>query len=245
MVVLGIDTSESTGGLALASEDVVIAECIFDVRRTHSDRVMVALDFMMRQCGLDLSTIEGIAVSRGPGSYTGLRIGVTVAKTLCYCLGVPLAGISTLRAIAQAVAGLRVVAVPLIDTRQDRVYASAYAFEHGAADCTEVMPASLITIDEIRQRVGELSGDVCFLGSGALRHIEELRSSTSGRCFVADATRSLCRPSSVARLGIEKLRNGDTDDVFDFAPDYLRPSAAEVRLMEESREVGAVGEEDG
>jgi tRNA threonylcarbamoyladenosine biosynthesis protein TsaB len=245
MVVLGIDTSESTGGLALVSEEVVIAECVFDVRRTYSDRVMVALDFMLRQSGLSLSDMNGIAVSQGPGSYTGLRIGVTVAKTLCYCLRIPLAGVSTLRAIAQAVAGQYVTAVPAMDARQDRVYASAYAFGLGDADCLEVMSPSLVTIDELRQRVSELSGNLCFLGSGALRHSQELRSIAPERCSVADATRSLCRPSSVALLGMEKLRSGETEDVFDFAPEYLRPSAAEVRLIERSREVGAIDGEDG
>lgn len=232
MIVLGIDTSGVAGGLALVTEDKVISECVLDVRRTYSERLMVALDFMMSGSGLSVSEINGVAVSRGPGSYTGLRIGVTIAKTLCYCLGIPLTGVSTLRAIAQSVAGLGVTAIPLIDARQDRVYASAYVFEFGDTRGTEAIPESLTTIDRVIEQVADLPGDLCFVGSGAVRHQEELRSRTNARLVSTDPTLSLCRPSSVATLGLDALRDGTSEDIMDFAPEYLRPSAAEVRWME-------------
>lgn len=232
MIVLGIDTSGVSGGVALVTESSVVSEYILDVRRKYSERLMVALDFMLRESGLSLSDIAGVAVSRGPGSYTGLRIGVTAAKTLCYCLGVPLAGVSTLRAIAQAVAGLGVTAVPLIDARENRVYASAYVFEPGEVRGVEVVPESLTTIDEVIEWTNDLPGDVCFLGSGAIRHHEILRLRTRARLVLTNPASSLCRPSDVALLGLAALKEGQSEDAMDFAPSYLRPSAAEVRWAE-------------
>jgi len=232
MVVLGIDTSGPTGGVALVSESGVIAECILDVRRTYSEHLMTALDFMLREASLRLDDIDGISVSRGPGSYTGLRMGVTVGKTLCYCLGIPLAGVSTLRAIAQEVAGLGVTAVPLIDARRGRVYASAIAFGHGEASGTEAMSEALIEVSELKRLVASLPGRLCFLGPGATRHGEELKSSAPERSFVLPADQSLCRPSHVARLGTLRLASGESDDLFEFEPVYLRASEAEVKWSE-------------
>jgi tRNA threonylcarbamoyladenosine biosynthesis protein TsaB len=235
MIVLGIDTSGPTGGVALVSEDGVIAECILDVRRTYSEHLMTALDFMLRESSIGLADIDGVCVSRGPGSYTGLRMGVTVGKTLCYCLGIPLAGVSTLRAVAQAVAGLGVTAVPLIDARRSRVYASAIAFEYGESVGTEVIPEALIEVSELKGLVASLPGRLCFLGPGAARHGEELRSCAPERSCVFPADQSICRPSHVARLGAQKLSSGESEDLFEFEPVYFRASEAEVRWSESHR----------
>ena len=235
MIVLGIDTSGPTGGVALVSESGVIAECILDVRRTYSEHLMTALDFMLGESSLRLADIDGISVSRGPGSYTGLRMGVTVGKTLCYCLGIPLAGVSTLRAIAQAVAGLGVTAVPVIDARRGRVYASAVAFGQGESTGTEVMPEALIEVSELTRLVESLPGRLCFLGPGAARYGEALRSSASERSCVLPADQSLCRPSHVARLGAQRLASGESEDLFEFEPVYFRASEAEVKWSEPQR----------
>jgi len=235
MIVLGIDTSGTTGGLALVTEDSVISECILDVRTTYSERLMIAFDFMMRESHLSVSEIDGVAVSRGPGSYTGLRIGATVAKTLCYCLDVPLIGVSTLRAIAQSVAGLDVTAVPMIDARRDRVYASAYVFKRGDVTGTEVMEEELTTVDRVIERARELPGGLCFLGSGAIRHRETLRSRLSTGFVSTDPARALCKPSNVALIGLQALKAGKSDNVIDFSPEYLRPSSAEMRWNETRR----------
>ena len=229
MIVLGIDTSGPTGGVALVSENVVIAECILDVRRTFSEHLMTALDFMLKESSVHLADIDGISVSRGPGSYTGLRMGVTVGKALCYCLGIPLAGVSTLRAVAQTVAGLGVTAVPLIDARRGRAYASAIGFGYGESTGTDVMREALIEVSELKRLVAQLPGRLCFLGPGAARYGEELRSSAPERSCVLPPDQSLCRPSHVARLGAQRLASGESEDLFEFEPIYLRASEAEVR----------------
>lgn len=229
MIILGIDTSGQTGGVAIASEEGVIAECVVDVRRTYSERLMTALDLVLHESGFSLVDLDGISVSRGPGSYTGLRIGVTVGKTLCYCLGIPLVGVSTLRAIAQAVAGLGVTAVPLIDARRRRVFASAISFAHGEVAGNAVMTECLMSLSDLVARATLFPGNVCFLGPGAVRYREDLRPIAPERSFVAGADQALCRPSSVARLGIDRLAAGESEDLADFEPKYLRPSEAEVR----------------
>ena len=111
------------------------------------------------------------------------------------------------------------------------MYASAYVFEPGEVRGVEVVPESLTTIDEVIEWTNDLPGDVCFLGSETIRHHEILRLRTRATCLDKPAS-SLCRPSDVALLGLAALKEGQSEDAMDFAPSYLRPSAAEVRWAE-------------
>lgn len=126
MRLLALDTSTSTGGAALWEDGTIQGEVLLEVAATHSERLLPAVNSLLRDVGWEGSSLSAIAVAVGPGSFTGLRIGVTTAKALAYGWGLPVIGVSTLEAMAWQLAGRRGVVAPIINARRERVYAAAY-----------------------------------------------------------------------------------------------------------------------
>ena len=238
MLILGIETSGHTGGVALVKDGQVISEAVTGVERTHSERLMPALDWTLKSSGWQYDDLCGISVSVGPGSYTGLRIGVVTAKALGFGLGIPVVGVGTLKSLAYNTAGTGGVSVSLIDARRSRVYWSAWVFEDGDDDGLCLVEDSLETIDLVCQRLAEIEGErpgekYCFLGSGAERYraplIESLKSGALAQPGLVQP-----RAASVALLGSRRLSKGDSDDVDSLEPRYMRLSEAELRQGRDS-----------
>ncbi|RKY01883.1 tRNA (adenosine(37)-N6)-threonylcarbamoyltransferase complex dimerization subunit type 1 TsaB, partial [Candidatus Poribacteria bacterium] len=126
MRVLGIDTSTTTGSIGLIDGDKVVAEHVLDVMETHSSRLMPAIDQMLKKAGLSIWDVDLIAVSKGPGSFTGLRVGVATAKGLAYALRKPIVGVPSLDVLAFGVKFFDGLICPLLDARRGEVYGAIY-----------------------------------------------------------------------------------------------------------------------
>ena len=168
MLVLGIDTATQTGGVALLDQEALRGEYLLNVSVTHSERLMRSIQMLMRDSHISGEDITGIAVSLGPGSFTGLRIGVTVAKTLAWVWGCPLVGVSTLKALAIQGAGGELLC-PLIDARRENVYAAVYS-----ADFQPVLDPHYTSLTELTDFFQNQGKTVVFLGDAVLRHRETL-----------------------------------------------------------------------
>ena len=131
MLVLGIETSSRHGGVAIIGEDRVLCEAVLSVEVTHSERLLPAVDRALDEARITLEGLGGIAVSIGPGSFTGLRIGLSTAKGLAYATGLPLVGVPTLEAMAWTLPAARWQVCPVLDARKQEVY------EIGRASCRE------------------------------------------------------------------------------------------------------------
>jgi len=129
MLILGIETATMTGGLALLNEERLISEYTLNVRTTHTARLMPALDRVLKDSSVDKSEIGGIAISIGPGSFTGLRIGLATAKGLALGLGVPLVGVPTLDALARNIPFAMYQICPMLDAKKKEVYYSLFRYE--------------------------------------------------------------------------------------------------------------------
>ena len=217
MRVLAVETSSLAGGVALLDDERLVAEYLLDVSVTHSERLMAAVDQVLtgaRWTGRDLG---GLAVAVGPGSFTGLRIAVSTVKGLALALGLPIAAVPTLDAMAAALPWAALPVCPVLDARKGEVYASLYRWD-GAAMRREWEYLALAP-EALAARLGEptlVVGD----GAAAVR---------SPHARTVPPPRRLPSPACVGMLGLERLRRGETVLAATLTPLYLRPSEAELK----------------
>jgi len=217
MRVLGLETSTLAGGVALVDGERLVAEYVLDVSVTHSERLLAAVDRVLADARWAPRDLEGVAVSIGPGSFTGLRIGVSTAKGLALALGLPIAAVPTLDAMAATVPWAALPVCPVLQARRGEVYASRYRRDgEGLRREWEYLALS----------PGELSGR---LGEPTLLVGDGATGVDSPHARHLPAPRRVPSPACVAVLGRERLRLGDSVGAAELAPLYLRPSQAELR----------------
>jgi tRNA threonylcarbamoyl adenosine modification protein YeaZ len=223
MLILGIDTSTTTGGIALVSETQLIANYQLDVTVTHSARLFPAIDAVLRDAQLTLKEINGIAVAIGPGSFTGLRIGVAAAKSLAYLNKVPLVGVPTLDALAHPFNQSNQLICPILDALRGEVYTALYKANTGklekkSEDIVTTIPALL---EQITQ-------SCLFSGNAIAKYKTEIITRLGIQAVFAPINLQVVLPSSVAELGLQKLIAGIQDDPLKLEPRYLRRPEAEL-----------------
>jgi tRNA threonylcarbamoyladenosine biosynthesis protein TsaB len=228
MKILGIETATGIGGVALVDDEKLLAESSMDMAMTHAERLMVLVDRVFKDTGLTPEDLDGMAVSIGPGSFTGLRVGVSTVKGLATGKPVPVAAVPTLEAMAWNVSpgGHRIC--PMIDAKKGEVYAAVYS---RAADGTlkSMMEEQVILPEALCERLLEPSGSATvFLGDGVSRYREILENRLGGQALFASASLSRPFPSTVAWIGLRKFRRGEAADTRSLVPAYLRRSDAEV-----------------
>jgi tRNA threonylcarbamoyladenosine biosynthesis protein TsaB len=233
-MILGIESSGTTGGAALLDGDHLMASVCFTSSTLYSQRLMPSIDWLFERAGLDVSALTGVAVSRGPGSFTGLRIGMSVAKGFAYANSIPIVGVSTLEAIALRAAGVGPVdrVCALLDARQGEVYAAMYRVAGRAPDSiSALMPALEPLHDEFAGSLDAvlewITETTLFAGEGAFRCRERLAEALGGRFLLAPSIRNLPSAEEVAWLGARCLASGPGDDLVALEPRYLRRSYTE------------------
>lgn len=222
MRILGIETSTRIGGVAVVDAGGVVCEYSFGAVRSHAERLMEECDWALRGAGLSPSDIEGIAVSVGPGSFTGVRIGVAAARGLAYVLHIPIVGVLSLEALAFAVYDGRRRVLPMMVARDSLVYCASYD--------KVISKPMVLPVEEFLEGLRGESGEFIFVGDGALRHEALIRDVLGdSRAYVAGVMHSYPRAGVVAYLGLKKLESGVSDDVFTLVPAYSQKSFAASR----------------
>lgn len=228
MRALGLDASANTGSVALCDDDRLIVEATLDMNRAHSERLMVALDSVVNAVGYDIRSIELIAVSVGPGSFSGVRVGVTTAKALAYGLGVPVVAVPTPDAIAAGNRSLAGNLCVLLDARKREVYAARYS-SRGDGDVARVGEIRCAPVSEI---LCELAGRTLFVGDGAEAYRQTIADCIGADAVFGDRDSGICRASDVARLGrrlFDAVPN-PAESAHRLAPLYVRrPEAIRTR----------------
>jgi tRNA threonylcarbamoyladenosine biosynthesis protein TsaB len=224
MRILALETSTPAGGVALLDGDHLIAEYTLCVRTTHSERLMATVDRLLSDCGWRIGEVEGLAVSIGPGSFTGLRIGVSTAKGLALALGIPLIGIPTLDALAAAVPYAADPVCPILDAKKGEVYASLFHWEAG--EMVRDWGYLALTPEDLCSR---LSGSVIFVGDGVAAFGGILSRALGPLAQFAPPARRLPSAACVAQLGHRRLLSGESVEPAKLTPLYVRPSEAELR----------------
>ena len=226
-MIIGIETSGARGSVAILSEDQLLADHRFPEGRRHARDIMIAVDDLVRAAGVEKSEIGAVAVSQGPGSFTGLRVGVTCAKTLAYLLGWQAVGVSSLEVMAQNVDAVQHgcgAVCPLLDARRSFVYGTVFRWEDGRwRDLTGVMAGEP---REVAERIPP--GSLIF-GSGVDAYADVFLSQQgrlrAGPCWLAEG-----KGEHAARLGLKALREGRAVPPMQLLAKYYRRTQAEEKL---------------
>jgi len=223
MKLLAVESATLSGGVALLDGDTLLGEITLNIALTHSERLMSAVDRLLDDCGLAPADLDGLAVSVGPGSFTGLRVGLATVKGLAMALDLPVAAVPTLDALAARLPFADAPVCPILDARKGEVYLSLYRWrEDGMARQWDylALPPELAA--------ARLEAPVILLGDGieACRPWLE-RLGTGVR--VAPVAQRLPSAAAVAGLGRAALAAGAGVDAEALAPFYLRPSEAELK----------------
>jgi tRNA threonylcarbamoyladenosine biosynthesis protein TsaB len=214
---MAVDTSTLAGGVALFDGERVVGEYLLDVRVTHSERLMPAIDRLLRDADWTTASLEGLAVAVGPGSFTGLRIGLSAVKGLAWALDVRVAAVPTLDAMAASLPFAALPVCPVLDARRNEVYCSLYRWD-GAAMRREWDYLALEP-DVLADRLAE---PTILLGDGA-------RTVHSRHARLAPPHRRTPSAAAVGALGLARFQAGDVVSAGDLLPFYLRPSQAELK----------------
>lgn len=233
MRILGIESSSLVASAAVVENEVTLAEYTVNYKKTHSQTLLPMIDEMMRLLDMEPSAVDAIAVSGGPGSFTGLRIGSATAKGLGLALKKPLIHVPTLDAMAYGLFGASGLICPMMDARRQQVYTGIYRFEERFEI---VMEQSALAVADLTERLNALGERVIFLGDGVPVYEKQLAETlTVPYCF-APAHVNRQRAASVAALGAVYFAEGKTETAAEHKPDYLRKSQAEREREEKERE---------
>ena len=232
MIWLGIDTANAPLSVAIVKDGRVLAEMVQNIKATHSVGAMPAVEELFAKAKMKPAEIDAVAVSEGPGSYTGVRIGVTIAKTLAWTLKKPLVGVSSLQTVAANARLFDGVICPLFDARRQNVYAAAY--RGGLLD--EVIPDYHAHIDGLLEKLGALDEKVLFIGADVDVFWNYIKDTLGDKAIRASYTLDLPRASELIGLA-EQRELPPLEAVHHFVPQYRRIAEAEANWIKEQKRV--------
>lgn len=232
MKILAIDTSNRPLSVALLEDQTLLAENTTTVSKNHSVALMPAIEEIFKQSQLKPEEIDRVVVAQGPGSYTGLRIGVTTAKTLAYSLNKELVGVSSLAVLAKGVqADAKTLLVPVFDARRDNVFAGGYMWDDG--QLKNVLPDQHISFSKLCKQI--MGKEVCFIGADVAKFAGQLKELMAGQDYrIAPAESAVPRAFNLGTLGLLK----EAENVNDFIPRYLRITQAESQWLKRNPQEG-------
>ena len=173
MKILALDSSGLVASAAIVEDDVLIAEYTTDYKKTHSQTLLPMLDEIRQMIDLDLHTIDAIAISAGPGSFTGLRIGAATAKGLGLALDLPLVEVPTLEGLAFNLWGTDKLVCPIMDARRNQVYTGIYEFQGNTLKVLEDQMA--VPVEEVLEKLNQTGREVILAGDGVPVYLELIK----------------------------------------------------------------------
>jgi tRNA threonylcarbamoyladenosine biosynthesis protein TsaB len=232
MNILSLDTTSQTLSLAITSGLAPVAELSLYTEKNHSERLMPLVDSALRGAGMDISDIDYFACSVGPGSFTGLRIGVSTVKGLAYATGKKVVPVSSLDALCENIGATKHDICPLIDARKSEVFGAFYSkidTKQGEtvikSEEFNIKPNDLVT---------KIKRKTVFLGNGATLYRELIESSLHGRAIFVPPEQNYIKALNISRLAVRKIEAGGAIDPADLLPVYIRESDAVLNLQKSS-----------
>jgi tRNA threonylcarbamoyladenosine biosynthesis protein TsaB len=223
--LLAIETATMLGGAAIMDGDRLVAESRLNIRVTHSERLMKEIDRVLRAASMDISEIDAFGISIGPGSFTGLRVGLSTAKGLVYATGKKLVTAPTLEAMAWNVPFSEYRICPMLDARKKEIYAAV--FKWSGSGFSRVLSECTLSVEEL---LPKLDSPTLFLGEGAALYRDKLLEALGERALFGAPQHMMPSPSNVAFLCMKKAEKGEFTDALTAVPAYHRRPEAEVRF---------------
>ncbi len=246
MKIIAIDSSGLTATVALAEDDNLIAEYDIQYKKTHSQTLLPMLDEIKKMVELDLTTVDAVAIAKGPGSFTGLRIGSATAKGLAGALDIPIIEIGTLEGLSMNMLGSDMLICPMMDARRGQVYSGLYSFEYEGDAFTLIthIEQCALSAEDMLEKVKSVASEsgkkICFLGDGipVFKSVIDAKMNKN-EIFFAPCGFNRQRAAAFMPLAMQKLRRGETVSCDEHAPTYLRLSQAERERNEGIRNKGS------
>ena len=214
---IAIDTSTEISSLTLARDDSILAELTWHCRQNHTVQLLPALSNLLNQAGVSIGEAKGIIVARGPGSYNGLRVGLSTAKGLAISLGIPLAGISTLEAEAYQCRERNLPVCAVMNAGRGET--ATAIFESKGEGWTKIVAEHITSLEVLCTRI---NSPTVFCGEYVPAIMAELKNRLGDKALFISPARLLRRAGYLAELGIQRLRAGNNDDPVTLQPLYLR-----------------------
>lgn len=229
MNVLVIDTSTQIMGVAVMKGDELVGQIVTNLRKNHSIRLMPAVEQLMEEVGMEVEELDRIVVAKGPGSYTGVRIGLTTAKTLAWALNIPIVGVSSLEALAYQGSFFEGYICPFFDARRGMVYTGIYQWN--GEELTTVKEDKNILFSDVLDSLKEEGKPVLFL-SPDIKNFNEQIDEAIGELAVVPA--GAFHYTSPSHLGLAGLKY-EPEETHHITPEYLRLAEAESKWLEQQK----------
>jgi tRNA threonylcarbamoyladenosine biosynthesis protein TsaB len=225
MKLLAIETATMLGGVAIMEGDRLVAESRLNIRVTHSERLMKEIDRVLRGTSMDISEIDVFGISIGPGSFTGLRVGLSTVKGLVYATGKKLVTAPTLEAMAWNIPFSEYQICPMLDARRKEIYTAVFRWSGGGF--SRVINECTLSADELLKKI---DAPTLFLGEGATLYRDKIQAALGDRALFGAPQHMMPSPSNVAFLCMRKAEEGEFSDALTVIPAYHRRSEAEIKF---------------
>ena len=230
MIILSVDSATPVAAVAVCQDGVILAEEMLNVGNIHSVQLMPMIADVLAKSGIKIKEVDAVAVSQGPGSFTGLRIGMATAKGLAQGAGIKLITVPTLDSLAENLWGLSGLVCPILNAKKNEVYSAVYRFNGEKAERLSeylaIAPADLI------KELGKNSENIYFLGDGVAVYKEMLVEALGEKAKFAKADKMLNSGAALAVLGYEKALKGEFAELYTAEPIYIRKCEAQIRWEE-------------
>ena len=232
MLILAFETTAKAGSVALLDESKLLGESYQNTGLTHSQTLMVMAEDLLKQCGKTVADVTAVAVAEGPGSFTGVRIGVAAAKGFAWGGQLPCYGVSTLEAMAETLGIWQGYVCPCMDARRSQVYNALFAVKDGQIQ--RIREDRAISLAELGEELKTLEGPIFLVGDGSSLTYKTLKDSVPGLVLPPEH-RMHQRASGVALVAAKQVAAGESGDANALTPNYLRLSQAERERLEKCK----------
>ena len=229
MLILAFETTAKAGSVALLEDGKLLAESYQNTGLTHSQTLMVMAEDMLKQAGKTVADVTAVAVAEGPGSFTGVRIGVAAAKGFAWGAEIPCCGVSTLEAMAETLGVYEGHICACMDARRNQVYNALFLADRGNLE--RVSEDRAIALTELKSDLEHIDGPVFLVGDGAALTYKTLKDAVP-ELVLPPEHRMHQRASGVAIVAARKIAAGESGDANALTPNYLRLSQAERERAE-------------
>lgn len=226
MNVLAIDTSNQVMGIAILKEDHVIGEVVTNIAKNHSVRLMPAIEQLMKEVGMEPEELDKIVVAKGPGSYTGVRIGLSIAKTMAWALDIPVVGVSSLETLAFQGRFFNGYICPFFDARRGLVYAGVYQFEKSNID--SIYNEKNLPMEDFLLQLKQDNKKVLFLSPDLSIHQEKIVDVLGDLAVIPEGPYHIPKPGFLGLAGLKR----EAEPTHGLTPNYLRLAEAEAKWLQ-------------
>ncbi len=241
MLVFGIDTCCMAATAAVVNEKVMVAQTVINQSKTHSQIMMPQIEQMLKSAEVDPGDIDAFAAAVGPGSFTGVRIGVATAKAMAQAVKKPCIAVSTLEALAFSSACFDGIISPILDARRGQVYNALF---RGGRELHRLCEDRALALEELLRELCSAGEKVLFMGDGTLVFEQEIREALGDKAYFAPMVTKLNLGGAVAEIGLSRLLKGEVLGYSELVPEYIRLSQAEREQLEREQGFGKQQKQD-